>query len=269
MTIVRYARCDFDFPLTIMPTIIFFIFTFSHFHRRKEMADLQSNVKQLSSKIQGTFASHEGKLPFAYSFRIILNVKLTKPVILNASSNDRCIPGEISKDIDDANVVNDQRYNANVDSTDHHPSRDETDASRVTYQGYDSSSADDQPITDQNGSEMYSRMRERNAQSQKNHHDISNDRIPVDTRDEAESEITTETMPETYRREGGACSDDPMYTDPNVDTYMVEQEYDRYNEYDPSRYQEEQYDVNDQRFKEITQEPEDHRTISDAVKSDH
>jgi len=113
---------------------------------------------------------------------------------------------------------------------------------------------------------MYSRMHERKAaRSQKNPSDTSNDRAPV-ARDEPASETTTGNTG-MYRQEGGgACSDDRAYTDPNVDAYTTEQNYDPYNEYDASRYQEER---NDERFREITQESENNRTISDTAGSDH
>jgi len=164
-----------------------------------------------------------------------------------------------------------------VDSTDH-SSRDKTDdrasLERIAcHDEYDDPlSADHQPVTDQ-GSEMFlSRMHEReDARSRKNPRDISNDRTPV-AGDEPASESTTEITTGTYPQEGGgACSDDRVYTDPNLDACMTEQNYnDRYKyEYDTSRYQEERC-VNDERFREITPEQsENDRTIPDTAKSDH
>ncbi|EZA60458.1 Serologically defined colon cancer antigen 8-like protein [Ooceraea biroi] len=191
---------------------------------KKEMADLQSNVKHLSNKIQGTLASDEGG---------------------------------ISVEMHNANEINDRYDNSTTGAWYADGSAiDETNA-RVA-----DSANDDQRAMD-------SETSKRNDQPRQNFYDMSSGQTRSVITEEDEPARASDTMEITGRYTGqeGDASAYTMDVDPN--TYMVEQEYDQYNEYDPSRYQQEQY-VDDDRFNELAEEeqPEDNRTILNTGASD-
>ncbi|EFN85216.1 Serologically defined colon cancer antigen 8 [Harpegnathos saltator] len=197
-------------------------------HLREEMAGLQSNIEHLSNKIQGSFASHEG---------------------------------ETSMEINDGTPAAFQ-YNRTMDSVapplSNELSTGENDPSVSRFHQTYEAASPGQQMTDE-GSEMYSK---RNDQSQELY-GLSDDQQHAVGSDSAPNTIETTGI---YQHQKDTHSDEREYTanDPNMDTYMTEQDYNQYSGYNTSQYHEDQY-VNNEQF-DITAEPmEDNQTVSNMT----
>ncbi|XP_011138334.1 serologically defined colon cancer antigen 8 homolog isoform X2 [Harpegnathos saltator] len=195
---------------------------------KEEMAGLQSNIEHLSNKIQGSFASHEG---------------------------------ETSMEINDGTPAAFQ-YNRTMDSVapplSNELSTGENDPSVSRFHQTYEAASPGQQMTDE-GSEMYSK---RNDQSQELY-GLSDDQQHAVGSDSAPNTIETTGI---YQHQKDTHSDEREYTanDPNMDTYMTEQDYNQYSGYNTSQYHEDQY-VNNEQF-DITAEPmEDNQTVSNMT----
>jgi len=132
-------------------------------------------------------------------------------------------------------------------------------ASQMINQRYDTMS--NQQITDEK-SAMYSNGLNRNGQgdlSSEQIYNVENNSIPN----------TMETR-EMYQEQTDIRNGEEGYTanDPNMDAYMMEQEHNQYDEYNPSQYQEAQY-VNGEQFNPVAEQIEDSQTISDPTRSNN
>ncbi|XP_011635691.1 serologically defined colon cancer antigen 8 homolog isoform X2 [Pogonomyrmex barbatus] len=193
---------------------------------KEEMADLQSNIEHLSSKIQGSLVSHAGG------------------IAMETNNGTGAFPYNTTMD----SVVSPHTNGLPVDAQ----------ASQMLHQGYDTTNS--QQATDE-GQEMYSNAPKRNDQSQDNLYDQSSNQI-VQNNFALNAMETTEM----YQQQGDVRNNEE-YTanDPNMETYMMEQDHNQYSEY-PSQYQEEQY-MNGSQYNVMAEQMENNQTISDVGKS--
>ncbi|XP_011635690.1 serologically defined colon cancer antigen 8 homolog isoform X1 [Pogonomyrmex barbatus] len=193
---------------------------------QEEMADLQSNIEHLSSKIQGSLVSHAGG------------------IAMETNNGTGAFPYNTTMD----SVVSPHTNGLPVDAQ----------ASQMLHQGYDTTNS--QQATDE-GQEMYSNAPKRNDQSQDNLYDQSSNQI-VQNNFALNAMETTEM----YQQQGDVRNNEE-YTanDPNMETYMMEQDHNQYSEY-PSQYQEEQY-MNGSQYNVMAEQMENNQTISDVGKS--
>ncbi|KAL6264640.1 hypothetical protein P5V15_004741 [Pogonomyrmex californicus] len=193
---------------------------------KEEMADLQSNIEHLSSKIQGSLVSHAGG------------------IAMETNNGTGAFPYNTTMD----SVVSPHTNGLPVDAQ----------ASQMLHQGYDTTNS--QQATDER-QEMYSNAPKRNDQSQDNLYDQSSNQI-VQNNFALNAMETTEM----YQQPGDVRNNEE-YTanDPNMETYMMEQDHNQYSEY-PSQYQEEQY-MNGSQYNVMAEQMESNQTISDVGKS--